>query len=140
MSVGMQNNQSAFLQGILAFIMIEIINLFFISLFIVLSIRLGITLKWIIGFQVIYYLLAIYLLFFKWHNKLPKFKLWILILIFIMFFIPRDFFYYYSPEELITFRESEEIRNHLDVISYLFKVVTFILVTIRCRIWNITKP
>jgi len=73
------------------------------------------------------YCSIIYFVFFRLET-IPKFNIWIILLMFFIYFIPKDFFYVYSIEEL---KEFAEITVYERSMKVLFRFVFMLFICVK---------
>jgi hypothetical protein len=59
--------------------------------------------------EILLYIAIIYFVFFR-LKTIPKFKLWFIFLIFVFFFISKNFFYDYTMEELVEYATAMDLK------------------------------
>lgn len=120
-------------QGILVLIFIDVLNNFLLSLVTVISVKAGISLSWTLWFQVIYYLIALYLIFFYWKDSFPEIKWWAVILVIAMCITRKDFYIPFSSEETIFLYENNDYSEGAKAIAYFSKLLVFIFGYLKYR-------
>jgi hypothetical protein len=77
--------------------------------------------------EIMTYIIILYFVFFR-LKSIPEFKLWVVFIIFILFFMPKNFFYVYTIDEL---REIAKITNIEKINKTIFKFIFSVFACIK---------
>jgi len=75
--------------------------------------------------EILSYILLIYLVFYKFKT-IPQFNVWFILLILVFYFIPKNFFYIYSLDEL------KELGKIIDLEKVGAAIFKFVFVLFAC--------